>query len=269
MTEEMVNTRTGEIVESVSMQGLAVSRPPAVILEEARVAAKALQSVISEKKKPVKFNGEQYLEYEDWQLVARFYGVTVKVISTSPVQIGQAVGFEAHADAIDAAGRVISSADAMCLNDEDKWSTRSKYQAKKVGDEWIREKVGDEAVPLFQLRSMAQTRACAKCLRNIFAWVVVLAGFPGTPAEDIDNTQNAERAAAESTSDKPTEVKLMKSRFPGVCSICSKSFAKDTEIIFDPGTKKASHPGCYAPKKDEAPAAAVPAADQAKGPAAK
>lgn len=39
--------------------------------------------------------------------------------------------------------------------------------------------------PLFQLRSMAQTRACAKALRNVLAFVPVLAGYEATPAEEM------------------------------------------------------------------------------------
>jgi len=35
------------------------------------------------------------------------------------------------------------------------------------------------------LSSMAQTRAGAKALRNRFAWVVVLAGYRPTPAEEM------------------------------------------------------------------------------------
>jgi hypothetical protein len=46
--------------------------------------------------------------------------------------------------------------------------------------------VGEVLVPWFQLASMAQTRAGAKALRNAFAWVVVLAGYQPTPAEEMD-----------------------------------------------------------------------------------
>src|SRR5678816_2244550 len=45
--------------------------------------------------------------------------------------------------------------------------------------------VGEEGVPSFQLRSMAQTRAASKALRNALAWVVVLAGYRPTPAEEL------------------------------------------------------------------------------------
>ncbi len=194
-------------------QDLVVSRPPEIVLEEARRAAVALKDVIDRKPNPVVFNNEKYLEFEDWQTVGRFYGISPKIVSTAFVQYGKAEGWEAKAEAVHvASGRVASAAEAMCLNDEEKWRARPKYEwhyVKKSGgtskddpgkDELIWEKgkdnksrpkkervlLGDEAVPLFQLRSMAQTRACAKAMRNALAWVVVLAGFKATPAEEID-----------------------------------------------------------------------------------
>ena len=163
------------------------TRAPASILLEAKMAAQSLRDVISQKTRPVIFNGEQYLEFEDWQTIGRFYNVTSKIVSTNFVQYGAVQGFEAYAVAIDLnSGQEISGANAMCLNDESKWSTRSKY-------EWIKNiktKVGDEPVPLFQLRSMAQTRACAKVLRNVLAWVAVLAGYKPTPAEELQDNSN-------------------------------------------------------------------------------
>lgn len=144
---------------------LSIHREPTIVLEEAKKAAKALAQVIAGKKKPVIINGEQYLEFEDWMTVARFYGITAKVISTSPISFGDVQGFEARAVALKVnTGEEISAAEAMCLNDEANWKNR----------------------PLFMLRSMAQTRACAKALRNVLAWVVVLAGYKPTPAEEME-----------------------------------------------------------------------------------
>lgn len=165
---------------------IVVSRPPEVVLEEAMTAAKALQKVLAGKKKPVIMNNEQYLEFEDWQTVARFFGVTVRVASTEFLDYGGVKGFLARADALRSDGQVISSAEAMCMNDEEKWSTRAKYEWQGPSNNRQRVKVGEDPVPLFQLRSMAQTRACAKALRNVFAWVVVLAGYKPTPAEEMD-----------------------------------------------------------------------------------
>ena len=162
--------------------GLAVARDPNAVLAEAHRAAKALKDVVANKEKPVMMNGEQYLEFEDWQTVGKFYNVTAKVVDTKYVEIGGARGYEARAVAFHGpTGLDVSAAEAMCLNDEDKWSTRSKYEYQ----DGKRVKVGDVAVPLFQLRSMAQTRACAKALRNCLAWVVVLAGYRPNVAEEM------------------------------------------------------------------------------------
>src|SRR3990167_712121 len=167
----------------VPESNMQIMREPGVVLIDAKTAAQALMTVISQKKKPVIINNEQYLEFEDLQILAKFYGVSVKVSRTNFIDFGGVKGYEAFAEAISVTnGIVLSSADAMCLNDEEKWSTRPKFEyvnGQKV-------KAGDVAVPLFQLRSMAQTRACAKTLRNILGWVVVLAGYRPTPAEELD-----------------------------------------------------------------------------------
>lgn len=164
---------------------LGMVRDPFAVLAEAKKAATALADVIRAKPKKVIMNGEQYLEFEDWQTLGRFYGLSVKVVpgSSRPVTVGDAMGYEASAVVVDTrTGIEVSGAEAMCLNDEEKWSARPKYgyeNGQKV-------KQGEVAVPMFQLRSMAQTRACAKAFRNVLAWVVVLAGFKPTPAEEMD-----------------------------------------------------------------------------------
>jgi hypothetical protein len=161
---------------------LSVARSPQQVVAEAMNAAKALAVIIKQKPKPIIMNGEQYLEFEDWQTCGKFYGVTSKVVSTEHIEIGGAKGFLAKAEAIlVSSGVAVSAAEAMCMNDEDKWSTRTKYDYK----DGKREAVGTVPVPMFQLRSMAQTRACAKALRNVLAWVVVMAGFKPNVAEEM------------------------------------------------------------------------------------
>jgi hypothetical protein len=160
-----------EMVAYENTGDISVNRAPEQVLEEAKRAAKALGDVVRNKKKPVIMNGEQYLEFEDWQTVGRFYGVTARVVSTTFIEYGEVKGFEARADAIRVDGMVISAAEAMCLSDEPNWKSK----------------------PLFQLRSMAQTRACAKALRNVLAWVVVLAGYRPTPAEEIQDMANGKK----------------------------------------------------------------------------
>jgi hypothetical protein len=160
----------GELVTAQDVRfDLAIARAPKQVLAEAQEAAKALQMVVSGRKNAVKFNGKQYMTFEDWQTCGRFYGVTAKVVDTQPCEMDGIKGFIAKAEAVSTQnGSVLSAAESMCMNDEPNWSKK----------------------PLFQLRSMAQTRACAKSLRNVLAWVVVLAGYEPGVAEEMTGDEH-------------------------------------------------------------------------------
>lgn len=202
-----------EVLES----DLAVRRPPAAVLAEAKQAADALANVISGKPNPVIINGQQYLEYEDWQTIARFYGITAKVVESEYVEYGTARGFSARAVAIRPDGAEISAAESMCLNDEERWRDRD----------------------LFQLKSMAQTRACAKALRNILAWVVVLAGYGTTPAEEMDGVARQPRSsvpAVPARADGATTVKSVRPKDGGPAERRWRRY----DIEFDDGRKGAT-----------------------------
>lgn len=180
---------------------------PEQVLAEAKKAADALVSVIKQKDKPLKFNGEQYIEREDWGMVAKFYGCTAKTLSTKYVEFGEVRGFEAEAVCLDSRQNEISRAESMCLNDEENWGMVAEYgwkdvldpDGKKVWDQTLfngkggykreKVKVGEKPKPLFQLRSMAQTRAEAKVLKSVFGYVVVLAGYKPSVAEEMTGNE--------------------------------------------------------------------------------
>ena len=189
-------------------------REPEEVLAQARKCAIALKGVLDLKPadKKVIFNNEEYLEREDWGTVANFYNCTAKSTETRYLQYGEVVGFEAVAVVIDRmSGIEIGRAESMCLNDEENWGKVPKYEwedklddnGKKIWNPNLRKgkggyeakkvKVGETQKPLFQLRSMAQTRAEAKALKSVFGWVVVLAGYRATPAEELTGHEDFER----------------------------------------------------------------------------
>jgi len=154
---------------------MAVSHPPDEVIKEASFAAKTLMEVVGKTRKLV-LNNKQYLFVEHWQTVGKFYGLTarVKEESVKPIQVGDARGWEAYAEIVHVpTGRVVSGASAMCLDDERNWKEKSSNA----------------------LRSMAQTRACGKGYRTVLGWVVILAGFSATPAEEMDDVDDAEKPA--------------------------------------------------------------------------
>lgn len=150
---------------------------PGEVVEQATIAAQTLKKVLEGKAKKVVINGEQYLEFEDWQTLGRFYGYTAAATETTEIwREGKLIGFSAKA-VVYQNGQIASNAESSCMRDEPNWKTR----------------------PEFMLKSMAQTRACAKALRNVLAWVAVLAGYKPTPAEEMDglNGANNDQPASE------------------------------------------------------------------------
>jgi len=155
-----------EIKESKALaqpiEETAIIQNPAEEVTQAQKCAKALQGIVAQKPKKVIIGGEQYLEFEDWQTLGRFFHYTCKTDEAVPTEIEGIKGAKAKSH-IYCNGEEIGGAEAYCMRDEDNWKSK----------------------PWFQLASMAQTRAGAKGFRNLLAWVVVLAGYKTTPAEEM------------------------------------------------------------------------------------
>lgn len=261
----MSDKENAELVE-MGMSQLALSRDPESVLREAKKAADVLRRVLNAKPRKLVLNKqtkEQYLEFEDWQLLGKFYGISTAVIigSTRQIQVGGAIGFEAAAEAIHTAtGMRVSSADAMCLNDEDNWKARPQYDYITVDGQQVKNQVGSKDVPMFQLRSMAQTRACAKALSNALRWVIVLSGqkgISGTPAEEMTGTtRDGEPAAAEQ------EIRIISAKFEKKCPVCGKQIKVGDKICYNATTKTGCHEACYKPPQATPAAAASPKADE-------
>lgn len=172
---EVVNQKTGEITAAT----------PEDLLLAASDAAKALERVIMlNDRPPVMFNGKRYLEFHHWMTIAKFYHVTVRTFDAAPVEIAGVAGFKAKAEAVDEnTGQVVGSAEAYCLRDEPNWKSK----------------------PTFQLASMAQTRAASKSLSNKFRYVAIVAGYEGTPSEEMTNETPQKQVVMPKKKGQPTE----------------------------------------------------------------
>lgn len=161
VTEALVNKKTGEVIE------IGLQKSPDEIMVDASEAAKALERVISSnKRKLMEFNGKRFLEFPHWQTVGRFFHTTVETKDAEYIELPSGPkGFKAKAVVIDEkTGAVVGGAEAFCMSDEPNWKHK----------------------PLFQLASMAQTRAACKALSNKYRYVAILAGYEPTPAEETD-----------------------------------------------------------------------------------
>lgn len=136
---------------------------PEVLINYAAEAATKLKELVDKHGWVAKFAGSEHLEYEAWQTLGKFYHMTVKT-TVEYIEFGEVWGFKGVATVLDENGLEIGGAEAYCTNDEKNWANKPRYQ----------------------LASMAQTRAGSKSLRQILGFVVVLAGYKPTPAEEMD-----------------------------------------------------------------------------------
>ena len=158
------------------------TRTPDQLIAEGREQANALMRVVKEAGLAKDLGGSKpHLEVEAWQTIGRFNGYLTDVVWTRPItEEGIKVGYEARAELvrIDDGAHLIG-AEAECRFDE---------EIEKKDGTVIKRWDDDYAV-----RSMAQTRAQSKLGRMAFAWVAVLAGYSGTPAEEMDGVKRGGR----------------------------------------------------------------------------
>lgn len=174
---------------ALSRMDFGILSDPEKELADAERAAKALMKYVEHRPKAiVKIGDNKHLRFEALQFLGRFYGVTAAVIleRTKPLrdEAGTVIGYEAAAEALWVGDRRISAATSQCQFDEERGGKR----------QW-------EDKPDFQVASMAQTRACAKALRNVLGWIVMLAGFETTPAEEMEGQKRSARTGK--ASDRP------------------------------------------------------------------
>src|SRR5262249_43955451 len=132
------------------------------------------EQVIRQQKLYVTIRGKDHVRVEGWTLLGTLLGVFPVTEWTRSVEDG----WEARVEAKTMAGVVGGAAASECLGSERRWRNSDDYA----------------------IRSMAQTRATSKALRQPLGFVMPLAGFQETPAEEMfsQDEPRAEPKAAES-----------------------------------------------------------------------
>lgn len=165
-------------VATIEPQQVSLIRSPNKVLEEGKEVSTMLKTFLDKKPKKVVINGKRFLEFDDWALIASAYGVMAKVVESEFVDYAGVKGFESTAVAFHVqSGKEVSRGSALCMNDEPDWKSR----------------------PLQKIKSMSQTRACSKALKQCFSWIAVLGGFATTPAEEVLPEKNDSAEPAPTT----------------------------------------------------------------------
>ncbi len=171
------------VPQEPSAHSIAVFGPEAV--KAASEIATALSNIIKQRRLFVRLGEKDYVRIEGWQTLGALLGgiMPYEIESKRWVDEEDREFWEVIVELRDPQGRVYGRASAVCGEDEKDWSVRPKY--KRDPNTGKRVKVGEEPVPSYARKSMAATRAASKVYRAVFGWVMSLAGYEPTPAEEM------------------------------------------------------------------------------------
>lgn len=161
----------------VRLGSLSISDPRELVSKASELAT-ALAEIINKQQLFSVIGGrgaqKKYVRCEGWTTMGAMLGVVP--VEEYCQRLPENKGFEAKVKLIRVKdGGEVGAASAECTFDEDNWANRDSYS----------------------LRSMALTRATSKAFRLSFSWIIKLAGFEPTPAEEMSQIDGSAQAAQE------------------------------------------------------------------------
>lgn len=126
--------------------------------------------------------GKNYVNVEGWQIAGAFTGVfpIVEKVENLSTDLGK-FKYRAEVTLRDKDNNIVGSGMAICSNQEP----------------------GKKDFAEYAVASMAQTRAVGKAFRMKIGWLLKVAGYETTPAEEMDAVKEAEVIKKESNRPKP------------------------------------------------------------------
>lgn len=162
------------VAQATVSLGTLQAASPVALVQGAREMANALADVIEQQRLAVGIQGRKYVKVEGWTTLGVMLGVVPREVGT----VEQDGIYTATVELVRMNdGACIGRASAECGSDDELdrygkpvWSSRPRYAR----------------------RSMAQTRATGKACRLAFSWIMSLAGYEPTPAEEMPDTRQSD-----------------------------------------------------------------------------
>jgi hypothetical protein len=160
---EAVEVTTERAVAVAYPRGLARPETPTAMIELASQMATALAAIVEKQRLYATINGRKFPQVEAWMTIGRMDNVVARE-AEAPIRHEDA-SYEAFVELVRLSdGMVVGRASALCGTPDDKpWNNRSEPAR----------------------RSMAVTRATSRAFRQQYSWIMALAGYEPTPAEEM------------------------------------------------------------------------------------
>ena len=172
------------VAQAVVSLGTLQAASAVALVQGAREMANALADVIERQKLATVIQGRKHVNVEGWTTLGIMLGVVPREVSTietdgvytATVELVRVV----DQGVISRASAECGSADELDRYGKPIWANRPRYAR----------------------RSMAQTRATGKACRLAFSWIMALAGYEPTPAEEMPDTRQDEQSEPQRQTDK-------------------------------------------------------------------
>lgn len=123
-----------------------------------------LKKMVIENQLYTQIQGKNYINVEGWQIAGAFIGIVPVVERVENLSTGSEFKYRAEVSLRDKNGNVVGGGMAVCTNKEPGKTRFAEYA----------------------VASMAQTRAVGKAYRLSIGWLLKVAGYETTPAEEMD-----------------------------------------------------------------------------------
>ncbi len=169
----MTETIEGEILSTDLVYQPTATLPvtfvddPEALLEEATRQAKVLKTFLDKTNSVMKIRQSEHVKVGGWQFLAEQARLSVGT-TAEPFEHDGETGWKGHA-IVRRDGIQVGEADALCLRSEANWKNSDTYA----------------------ICSMAQTRALSKAVKGVLGYVVIMAGYSDTPAEEMPREASA------------------------------------------------------------------------------
>lgn len=123
-----------------------------------------LKKMVVENKLYTQIQGKNYINVEGWQIAGAFIGIVPVVEKVENLSTDKEFKYRAEVSLRNKAGEVVGGGMAVCTNKEPGKTRFAEYA----------------------IASMAQTRAVGKAYRLSIGWLLKVAGYETTPAEEME-----------------------------------------------------------------------------------
>jgi hypothetical protein len=165
-----METETTELVrreDDISL-GMVRGTTPGEMVRTATEVAKHVAAVVEDRKLYTNIGGKKHVQVTGWATMLALLGVVPREV-TEKTRCLEDGSYVAEVELVRLSDQaIVGRASSECGMDEERWASR----------------------PAYARRGMAVTRATGRAARLGFSWLMELAGYAATPAEEMDGVMH-------------------------------------------------------------------------------